>query len=246
MKLRMTIAALLVSVLAGCGGGGGGSSAASVATNLATNVAGLWNGTTSTNRTVSALTFQDGTIWGVYSSVGNPNSIAGVIQANGSVSGAIISGSGADYNLELLTITPGTISATVNPKTSIAGSAGGITFSGTYNVGFDLTPSLAAIAGTFTGTGVASGGSEATTVTIASNGGLSGSSASGCTFSGTATARTDGNALNVAVTFNGGVCANGTNTTTGIAYYDATKKQLISAALNSAKTNGFLFLGSKP
>ena len=240
MKMRLTIAALVVSALAGCGGGGSSSTPA------ASNVAGFWSGTTSTGRTVAAATFQDGTIWALYTPVGNPNVIAGVVQVDGTVSGATISGSGADYNLESRTITPGTISATINPKTSIAGSAGGVTFSGTYNADFELTPSLSAIAGTFTGTGAASGGTEATTVTVASNGTLSGSSASGCTFSGTATPRTDGNVLNVAVTFGGGACANGTNTTTGIAYYDATNRQLLSAALNSAKTNGFLFTGKKP
>lgn len=244
MNKKLALAAVAALVLTACGGGGGGGGGGT-----ASNVAGLWNGTTSTGRSVSALTFQDGTVWALYSPIGNPGYIAGAVQANGSVSGATIAGTGADYNLEGGGITAGTITATVNPKTSISGgvTAGStITFSGTYSSAFEQTPSLSALAGTFTGTGVVSGGSESATVTLAASGALTGSSASGCTFTGTAAPRTDGNAFNLTVTFGGGPCALGTQAVTGIAYFDASERRVYGAALNSAKTNGFIFSGTKP
>lgn len=241
MRKTLIIAAISAATLAaGCGGGGDSPAP--------TNVAGLWNGTTSTGRTVAALTFQDGTGWALYTPEGNPAYLAGVVQATTTVSGATASGPITDYNLEGGGITSGTISTTVNPKQSISGTVnpGGVTFSGTYDAAFEQAPSLTETAGTFTGTAAVLGGTESASVTVSTTGALSGSSASGCAYTGTVTPRTDGNAFNVSVTFGGGVCSNGTSTVNGIAYYAAATKRIYSAASNSAKTNGFIFLGTKP
>ncbi len=50
----------------------------------------------------------------------------------------------------------------------------------------------------------------------------------------------------MSVTFGGGACSLGTSTVTGVAYYDANDRTLVVAALNATRTNGFLFLGTKP
>ena len=47
------------------------------------------------------------------------------------------------------------------------------------------------------------------------------------------------------VTFGGDACRQGTETLTGVALYDAATNRLYSAALNSARTTSFLFLGTK-
>ena len=47
------------------------------------------------------------------------------------------------------------------------------------------------------------------------------------------------------VTFGGGACRQGTETLTGVAFYDAATNQLYIAALNSARTSIYLFLGTK-
>jgi hypothetical protein len=44
----------------------------------------------------------------------------------------------------------------------------------------------------------------------------------------------------------GGVCSNGTDTVTGVVYFVAAQNEIVSAALNSGRTNGFMFLGVKP
>jgi hypothetical protein len=122
------------------------------------------------------------------------------------------------------------------------------TFTSTYDADYDLTPSLATIVGTYSGEAVTVGNTnpELATVTIAGGGAITGSSAGGCSFTGTASPHAKGNVYDISVTFNGGVCTNGTNTVTGVAYYIAAQKGLVSTALNSGRTNGFLFEGTKP
>jgi hypothetical protein len=98
------------------------------------------------------------------------------------------------------------------------------------------------IAGTYTGP-IADG--QTVTVTAASAGTLAGHSTDGCTFTGSFTPRAKGNVFNVTVTFGGGACSNGTDTVNGVAFYDAATQRLYSAAINSARTNGFIFIGTK-
>ena len=120
------------------------------------------------------------------------------------------------------------------------------TFSGSYDSNYDLTPSLATVAGTYTGSAATSGGVEFATVTISSAGAISGSGAGGCTFAGTTTPHSKGNVYDVSVTFGGGLCTNGTNTVTGVAHFDDATKEIRSAALNSSRSDGFLYVGTKP
>jgi hypothetical protein len=54
-----------------------------------------------------------------------------------------------------------------------------------------------------------------------------------------------GNEFQTSVTFGGGACPQGTETLTGVAFYDAATNRLYSAALNHARTTSFLFLGTK-
>jgi NO-binding membrane sensor protein with MHYT domain len=158
-----------------------------------------------------------------------------------------------DFNLEGLGVNAFTLVGTYTAKTQLGGTlsyTGGTTdtFTSTYDTDYDLTPSLATIVGTYSGEAVTveSINPEAATVTIAAGGAITGAGADGCSFTGMVSTHAKGNVYNVSVTFNGGVCTNGTNTVTGVAYYIAAQKELISTALNSGRTNGFLFLGTKP
>lgn len=240
-KLQLVAAIVAAATITACGGGGG--SGAGGDTPAPQNLAGLWDGTTSNGRVLSAMTLSDGTTWALYTPIGGGNTIAGVVQGN-------INGAARDFNFELNTITDGTLSANITPKQSISGTVSGaggsLSFTGNYDADFEKTPSLAALAGTFTGQSRAAAGVETATVTVDANGAITGTSVSGCSYTGTATPRTDGNAFNISVTFAGGVCALGTSTVTGVAFFDATEKSLIGAGLNSTKSDGFLFLGIKP
>lgn len=175
------------------------------------------------------------------------------MQGNGtSQNGSFTSANGKDFNLEGFGINDFTMNATYVMKQNFNGTvrytATGeqVTFTSSYDSDYDLSPSLSTIAGTYSGSGATSGGTESATVTIAGSGAISGSGASGCTFSGTATPRSRGNVYNVSVTFGGGVCANGNSNVNGIAYFDAATRQLYSAALNSARSDGFIYVGTKP
>lgn len=249
MKHILIVCLACVVSVSGCGGGGGdGGSPAP-----ATSAEGLWLGTTSNGRTIAGFVLDDDTYWVLYSLIGNSAVIAGAVQGNGtSQSGSFTSSNGKDFNLEGFGVNDVTVSASYVMKQSFNGTirytATGdqVTFTSSYNSDYDLTPSLAVLAGTYSGSAATSGGTESATVTISVAGAISGSSASGCNFSGSASPRTHGNVYNVSVTFAGGTCANGTNTVTGVANFDAPTNQINSAALNSARTDGFIFVGTKP
>ncbi len=244
----------LVGLLGGCGGGGGGGdSAPPPSVPPPTTAEGLWLGTTSSGRTVNGLVLDNGEYWVIYSAQNNSAVIAGAVQGTSAASNGNFSSSDArDFNLEGSGIVAATISGSYREKQSFSGivtysptqNSG---FSTTYSAGYELTPSLAAVAGTYAGTtATASGTGESATVVISPAGVITGSSAGGCRYSGTITPRAKGNVYNATVTFAGGVCSNGTNTVTGIGYFDATPKRIYSLGLNTTRTNGYIFVGTKP
>lgn len=248
--LLVSIILILASSISACGGSDDSSSPPPPVS--ATSAEGLWNGTSGNGRTIAGLVLDNGTYWFLYSVVGNPSVIAGAFQGNSSSqNGSFASSNGKDINLEGL----GTLDATVNGsnvmKQSLSGTiaylvGGQTTFNSTYNTDYDLIPNTNLLVGTYTGSNATTGGTEIVTVTLSSPSSITGSSASGCNFVGSFSPRSHGNVYDVSVTFAGGVCSNGTSTVNGIAFFDAATKQLYSAALNSTRTNGFVYLGTKP
>lgn len=248
MRIRKFIftVAIIVSVSA-CGSGGDSGSSG-----VSGPAEGLWRGTTSTSREIAGLVLDDGTYWFFYSSIGNSAVIAGVVQGNSTSSnGSFGSSNGKDFNLEGSGISDFTMAGTYTAKSSMGGTltyapSVTMTFTSSYDTDYELTPILSAIAGTYSGSAATSGGTEFATVTISGTGAISGNSASGCSFIGSTAPRTKGNVYNISVTFGGGTCANGISTVTGMAYFNASSKQLTSAALNSGATDGFIYIGTKP
>jgi hypothetical protein len=250
-------AVAVAAVIAGCGGGGSDAptsttsgAPAAAATPEQAIAAGLWTGTTNTNRAVTGLVLGDGTYYVLYSVAGVPANIAGVVQGTGSVTNnTFSSGNGRDFNLESAGILPATVSASVSTKQNfngaIAYSNSTVTFTTTYDAQFEVTPTLAAVAGTYSGQVAFSQGIENATITVSSSGAITGAGASTCGVSGSVVPRTDGNAYNVTVSFGGAPCYFAGQSFSGIAYYDSDAKQLYAAAPNSARTDGVLFVGSK-
>jgi hypothetical protein len=236
--------------ISACGSGGG--DVAPAPPSPATSAEGFWNGTSSNGRTIAGLVLDDGTYWFLYSVVGNPSVIAGAFQGNSSSqNGSFTSSNGKDFNLEGLGILDATVNGSYVMKQSLSGTiafllGGQTTFNSTYNADYDLIPNENLVVGTYTGSTATTGGTEIVTVTLSSPNSITGSSASGCNFTGSFSPRTRGNVYDVSVTFAGGVCSNGTSTVTGVAFFDAATKRLYSAALNSTRTNGFIYLGTKP
>jgi hypothetical protein len=259
MSRQMKVLALgAFVVLAGCGGGGDSPTQATAAaeatgqeaSSATATAEGLWSGTTATNRTITGIVLSDGTYYFLYSFVGNPSLVAGVVQGTGMVSGTTFSSSNArDFNLEGLGVLPGTVSATVATRQSLSGTVsygtGSTSFSTTYHSDYEATPSLAAIAGTFTGQVALSAGIQSASVSVSPSGVLSGGSG-GCAIGGTMTPRSDGNAFNVVVTFGASPCYFAHQTFSGIAYYNSGARRLYAAAPNASRTDGVLFVGTKP
>lgn len=249
---RRAFVLCFVIFLSACSGGGDSSSPPPSSTPpvaSATSPEGLWNGTTSTGRSFGGLILDDGSYWFLYSVIGSPNVVAGVVQGNEtSQNGSFTSSDAKDFNLEGLGVLNATLVGTYVMKQTLNGTIAyqigqQATFTGVYDANYELTPDMNAVAGTYSGMTPTN---ETVTVTLTAAGEISGSSSSGCSFLGSFVPRANGNVFNVVVTFGGGVCANGTNTVKGVAHFDAATNILRSAALDSSRTNGFLFIGSKP
>jgi hypothetical protein len=236
-------------------GGCGSESESNPAPPLATpssSAEGLYSGSTNTNRTLTAVVLDDGTHYFFYSAPANPTLIAGVVQGNGtSNSGSFTSANARDFNIEGLGVLSATITASYAARQSLSGSitspgASDTTFTSTFDPAYDTTPSLASLAGTYTGQAGSAGGVQSATVTVASNGVFTGVEADGCSFTGTASPRVRGNIFDQNVTFGGAPCEFSGSTLVGIAYLDVPNRQLYGAAPASDRTNAVIFSGTKP
>ena len=252
------LASLFASVAAlglnACGGGGGGSSSAAPPPPAPASPAqGLWNGTTSSGRFVTAIVLDTGTYWVLYSVPADQSIIAGVVEGTSTASGGTFSSAdGKDFNLEgsgisNVTVSNGTYTAQQGLSGTINYTASGQTviFATAYSGVYDLAPSLTELAGNYTGNAASPGsGFPNTPFNITAAGAVSGSIASQCSFTGTAAPHAAGNIYDLTINFSGTACALGT--ITGVIYYDATTKRINAAALNSGRTNGMIYVGTKP
>jgi hypothetical protein len=238
----VTISAALVA----CGGGGGDGGSQS-----ATSAEGIYSGTTSTGRTINGLVLDDGSYYVVYTVANNPNLIAGFVQGTGtSNNGSFSSSNARDVNFEGAGVIPGSVNATYVPKQSFNGavssSSGSATFTSTYSNIYEQTPTLAAVAGTYAGNSATPLAVQSTTLTVSASGGITGTVSGGCSFTGSMTPRSIGNAYNVSITLGAAPCLPANATASGAAYYDASTKRLLTAAMLPARDGGVLFLGTKP
>jgi hypothetical protein len=274
--MKKTAICLLVFLAACGGGGGDSSSSTLVAagptaTPIATasptstpasspSAVGLWKGqstnkTTNAKRSITGLVLPDGRFYVMYSSSSDLNSLAGVVVGQGSVSGNVLNWTNAkDFNLEGLgAILDATITGTAVSKTSLNGdtsytnSANNSTFTGTYSKDFETIPSLSTVAGAYSGKVSTAAGTELANVTISNTGDITGSGQqSGCAISGSLKPRSDANAYDVSVKFGPAPCLLANQTLSGISYFDANAKRLYAIAPNTARTDGVLFVGTKP
>jgi hypothetical protein len=234
--------------LTACGGGGGGGAVA------VTSAQGLWNGSTSTSRSVTGIVLDDGTYWLLYSVPNVSALIAGFVQGTGtSLNGSFTSSDAIDFNVSGPGVSKATVSASFITRQSFNGSVSypsanaPLTFTSSYNPAYDQTPNLAAVAGNYLGVASVANSNEAVTLIISAQGVVAGTGArTGCQYGGLLAPRTKGNLYDVALVIGGGGCASGTNAMTGIGYFDAGSKRLNLAALNQSRTFGMSFTGIKP
>jgi hypothetical protein len=239
-----------VALLAGCGGGGGSDGPAS------DTAAGLYSGQVgsgSTAREFSVLVLDSGRAYGLYTGPagGAPAYIAGVVIGNGSTSGNTFSAATIrDFNFEGLTVTTGSLTASFSAETSISGTlsfAGvpPVPFSGSYDVDYERTPSLARLAGTYSGQVASSSGVQNGSVTVAADGSVVGTAA-GCAVTGTAAPRSGANVYNLSLLFGSGCVFPSGTRLDGHAYLDETTGVLYAITPNGSLTDGILFVGTEP
>lgn len=209
---------------------------------------GFWVGLTSTNQAVAGFVLDDGTFHFLYSLPGSSN-VGGVVTGTLSQSGNAFTSSDAREFDFYAGIFNATVSGTYVPRSSMSGAiaANGASaaFSLNYDSRYQQPVALATVAGTYAGSAGTSQGFQSVTFVLTSTGSIIGS-ATGCTFSGTAAPRGATAIFDVSVRFNGGLCLFGTSTLSGMAFYDTTDRTIYVIAPNASRTDGFLFIGSKP
>lgn len=231
-----------------CGGGYGDREVSSLPQPTATSVEGLWTGATATGRTVTGLILEDGSYWLFYTARSNPNILAGLVQGTGtSHSGSFGSSNVRDFNVEGAGMLAATMRGSYVPNKSFQGTIAYFngdteSFTTTYDADSESAPNLNLVAGTYAGLRA---DNHTVTVTVESAGTLSGHATDGCAVTGTLSPRAKGNVFHTSVTFEGGACRQGTETVTGLTFYDAVTNRLYSAALNRARTISYIFLGTK-
>ncbi|ULA63541.1 MAG: hypothetical protein LZF86_110239 [Nitrospira sp.] len=243
MRRQYFAACGLALVLSGCG-------EQTPTVPSASSAEGLWTGTTVTNRTVTAAVLEDGASYFFYSVPANPTQIAGVLQGLGtSNQGNFTLANAKDFRIGFATLDT-TVSATYAARQFLNGSfadpgAGTVAFTSAYNAAYDTTPTVASLAGLYTGQAGSSGGVQSATVTAAVDGTFTGTEQNGCTFAGRTTARTHGNVFDQSVTFGGPPCFFPGSTFQGIVYFDITTRRFYTAAPNGARTDAAIFFGTK-
>lgn len=244
----------ILAALSACGGGGGSGGDSTIpqpppVEQKSSN--GFWNGTASSARAVSAAFLENGEYWAIYSAQGNSSVIAGFAQGNRTTSGGqITSGNLRDFNFEGAGVIAGTLSGSFTERQSMSltvsyqGGFGTTTLTAAYGAGYETTPSLSTIAGSYSGQVGTIAGVQFAAFSLAANGAISGSS-SGCSFTGTAATHASGNIYDILITFGPAPCSLPNTQVSGVAYYEASTSYLYVALVDSGRNNGALFVGHK-
>jgi hypothetical protein len=196
MKRLLSMVLILIPMsiaLWACGGGGGGDSSTSPQTQP---IAGIWNGTLTSN-----VVHQTYSVTGIITEHGNARFVN---LTNGCQYSGIVSISGSTFSTTATAYAPygymfpdgshvgiANISGSFSSKGSMTGTYSGVGDSGSFSLNYsplyETPSSLSSLSGTWTGTVlVGSGPTSNITIIIDSNGNLSGSSTAGCVISGNA------------------------------------------------------------
>ncbi len=207
---------------------------------------GFWVATLPSGIHVKWAILDDGETWGIYEAQGT---VLGAFHGVTRSANGALHGSGRAFD-----IPSNTVGATTHTGSYIARqaitltTAFGAQVNGRYAPGYGQPVRLADLHGRYTGDALGSRGPViGMALSVARDGAVVMTSPDGCAASGTATPRPGGKAVfNVRLRFAGSACALGDGATaSGIAHVSTANGELFVLAMNEAKTDGWLYLGSR-
>ncbi|TJZ66841.1 hypothetical protein [Chitiniphilus eburneus] len=232
----------------GTGGGDPSPTPTTAPTPTPVPAQGIYRGSTSDSRQTTTLIVPSGQFYTWYTTKLSSSIIGGGVEGVLSASdGTLASNNAVDYNIELGTISPASITGSYTEQSTISGSltygqnADTVTFSANYDSAYENTPSLAAVAGSYDGLASSPGGTEVVVLTVDSDGKVTGVDTAGCAFSGTVTPDATHNYYAISTTFGVAPCVSAGLTFTGVALYETSGGRLLGMAPNSSRTGGVIF-----
>jgi hypothetical protein len=250
----LTVFCIFSLMLASCGGNIGTSLNIPIGGgNTAGQAQGVYSGTTSTGYSFESIVLPNDKFYGIYGTVsGNVLLLHGMVTGQGASGISTYTANVTDF-LYTGVINSGSLTASYVPNSSVNGTitenGTQVTFTGTSlpvsSFNYNISASLSAISGTWTGTLL---NGAPTTVTISASGSVSGTSQR-CSFSGTVVADSSNkNFFDVSLTFGGNPCAlpNQTATGIGVEYLlsDGVTHQLL-AGVTVGTSAGTVFVASR-
>ncbi|KAF0813596.1 hypothetical protein IGB42_01947 [Andreprevotia sp. IGB-42] len=213
---------------------------------------GLWKGVDSGGRSFTALVLGDGTgkYWMPYTTAANPNVFVGFLTGTATSLNTLFSSTnGVNFDSVAANIGNVVVSGSYIAKSTfrpqITGNNQIVSLNSTYSPDYELTPTLASIAGEYTGQVSTLIGTQNSTLTVTNTGTVSGKFADGCQFSGNISANAKGNLYNLSLAYIALNCGKNTGSVAGVAYYDKTQRTLVVTTIDTPRTAGLLFQGTK-
>lgn len=252
-------------LLSACGGSSDSAPSTSTLppgpTTTVTTSEGNWTGSIDTplagSRALRAVILPDGRFWMTYTRT-DSGGVAGIVQGQGALSGNTFTATGATLlSLEDDTGTLIDLTAGAVPQSSLAGTlalasdAPAVSlpspahFSALYQLTSGTTLTLADLTGLYSGEITTGAGIETASVTIADTGAITGSNSAGCSLSGNAQAPAAGNAFTVTLRFGDEASCGANQAIESEGVLTLSSGQVTALALDSSKTNSFIFNGSK-
>jgi hypothetical protein len=251
-------------LLVACGGGGNGGGTTTLATSAAPvastpSVDGFYSGQTDKSETVTGVILANNSYFMLYSKPNQPATLSGVVFGAGSASsGSFSSSASTDIRLNDTATPPAittpsvTLSASYEPKKTFNGTLSypdnSVTaFTSNYNDAYATLPTLASLAGVYTGIIASAGLWESLTLTVATDGTMSGPLLCDCNVSAIAQPLSAGNAYSIHIKFNGGNHLLSGLTLSGTAYLDTVNKRLVLFGnLDGATPQPTIYFGTRP
>jgi len=210
---------------------------------------GFWNGTTATGAALYGIVLDDSSYYFVYVLRGS-NSFDGFVHGTATSSSSQFNSSDGRNFVSGQGIAATTLAGPYVPRTSMSGtvssSLGNDTYTLTYNPSYEQPVTIAAIAGTYSGTLATADAIMSTSISISNTGALSGMF-SNCSLSGSVAPRGAVAAFDLLIETGGAACTFGGKIEhSGLVAYDPSAKRIFVLAPNPGRNNGIMFVGTRP